>query len=86
MKKIEKKLYQSLFGFDEIFNNDNTLIGWIHGVRAEHLESLTDQKVIAQCMTLIRQFLGNPHIPDPNLILRFRSAWKSNELMRGSYN
>jgi hypothetical protein len=63
-------LYQSLFGFDEILNNDNTLIGWIHGEGAEHLESLTDQKVIAQCMTPIRQFLSNPHIPDLKIKIR----------------
>ncbi|XP_048759001.2 spermine oxidase-like isoform X2 [Ostrea edulis] len=76
--------YQSLFGFDEILNNDNTLIGWIHGEGAEHLESLTDQEVITQCMILIRQFLGNPNIPEPVAIIR--SAWKSNELSCGSYS
>lgn len=35
-------------------------------------------------MTLIRQFLGDPNIPAPTEILR--SAWKTNELTRGSYS
>ena len=37
-----------------------------------------------QCVLLIRQFLGDPSIPAPTEILR--SAWKSNELTRGSYS
>ena len=76
--------YRSLFGFDEILNNDNTLVGWIHGEAAEHLETLTDRDVMDQCVLLIRQFLGDPSIPAPTEILR--SAWKSNELTRGSYS
>jgi monoamine oxidase len=80
----ENEWYRSLYGFDEVLNNENTLLGWIHGDAAEHLENLTDQEVISQCMTLIRQFLGNPSIPNPIAIIR--SAWKSNEFARGSYS
>ncbi|XP_048759004.2 spermine oxidase-like [Ostrea edulis] len=76
--------YRSLYGFEEVLNNENTLLGWIHGEAAEHVESLTDQEVIAQCMELIRQFLGNPNIPEPVAIIR--SAWKSNKFTRGSYS
>lgn len=76
--------YKSLFGFDEILNNDSTLCGWIHGEAAEHLETLADQEVMTQCVTLIRQFLGDPKIPAPTEI--FRSAWKTNEVTRGSYS
>ncbi|XP_062613307.1 spermine oxidase-like [Saccostrea cucullata] len=76
--------YKSIFGFDEILNNDNTLIGWIHGEAAEHLESMSDEEVKGQCTALIRQFLGDPNIPTPDAIVR--SAWKSNELTQGSYS
>lgn len=76
--------YKSLFGFIEILNNDSTLCGWIHGKAAEHLETLTDQEVMTQCVTLIRQFRGDPKIPAPTEILR--SAWQTNEFTRGSYS
>ncbi|XP_061194050.1 spermine oxidase-like [Saccostrea echinata] len=76
--------YKSLFGFDEILNNDNTLIGWIHGEAAEHLESMSDEEVKTQCTALIRQFLGDPNIPTPTTIIR--SAWKTNGLTQGSYS
>ncbi len=82
--KSPKEWYKRIFGFDEVLNNRNVLVGWISGNEAEVMESLLDDDIIETCTQLIRQFLGNPAIPRPSKIIR--SNWCSNPFTLGSYS
>ena len=80
---IENEWYKRIFGFDQIFTKNNTVLGWICGDAAEYMEQLSDDEIGTVCVGLLRNFLGNQNIPRPMSILV--SRWCSNPYVLGSY-
>ena len=76
--------YKHLFAFDEILNNSNVLVGWIHGRAAEYMETLDEEEVKQTCTSILRKFLNRDDLPAPERVLR--SAWSSNPYTLGSYS
>ncbi|WAQ96432.1 PAOX-like protein [Mya arenaria] len=76
--------YRRIFGFDQVFTKTNTIIAWIAGDGAEHMESLTDEEIGNTCVSVLRQFLGNRIIPALKSIRV--SRWCSNPYTLGSYS
>jgi spermine oxidase len=59
-------------------------LAWIGGQGAIDMEKLSDEEISKECMTLLRNFLNNPKIPDPSVF--YCSRWNSNELIKGAYS
>lgn len=83
MGKDQCKWYKRIFGFDQIFTKKNTILAWISGNGAEHMEKLSDEEIAKTCVHLLRQFLGNVNIPYPRAVLV--SRWCSNPFILGAY-
>lgn len=81
--KTYQNWYKRIFGFDQIFTKNNTVVGWIAGDAAEHMESLTDTEIGKICTQLLRKFLKNENIPNPKSILV--SRWCSDTYALGTY-
>ncbi|XP_053389187.1 spermine oxidase-like [Mercenaria mercenaria] len=77
------KWYKRIFGFDQIFTKNKTILGWISGDGAEYMETLSDEEIGKTCVQLLRQFLGNKDIPNAKAVLV--SRWCSNPFVLGSY-
>ncbi|GAB6025499.1 hypothetical protein CHUAL_011238 [Chamberlinius hualienensis] len=74
---------KSVYGFDEVYNNPNVLVGWIAGSASLEMEAASDDEVMAVCVNLIRRFTGNPNIPSPRRM--WRTKWCSDQWACGSY-
>jgi len=76
--------YKGIHGFDVVARHTNLLCGWIAGVEAELMESLSDDIVLSVCHELLRIFTGRDDIKRPSKIIR--TSWHSNECTLGSYS
>lgn len=48
------------------------------------METLTDQKIADECISLMRKFMNNPALPYPS---KFHcSRWNSSSLIKGAYS
>ncbi|XP_018567633.1 peroxisomal N(1)-acetyl-spermine/spermidine oxidase-like isoform X3 [Anoplophora glabripennis] len=70
-------------GFDEVFNQPKVLIGWVGGEGVKEMESLTEDEVGNTCINVLRNFLPDFEIPQPNNVIR--TKWFSNPWVKGSY-
>lgn len=71
-------------GFDVAYPEPkNVLIGWIGGRGAIEVEKLDELEIVNKCMKMIRHFLKNPEIPEPNSF--FCSRWNGS-YSKGSYS
>jgi monoamine oxidase len=83
IKNVQNDWYKRIFGFDQIFTKNNTLLGWIAGDAAEYMETLSNDEIGKICTELLRKFLGNRNIPNPKAVLV--SRWCNNPYVLGSY-
>ncbi|CAG0878495.1 unnamed protein product [Darwinula stevensoni] len=81
---LSESWVRGISGFDHVLNHPNILLGWIGGMEARFMETLTDQEVWQGISTALSKFLDLPHIPTPKRIIR--SHWYSNPFIRGSYS
>ncbi|XP_071492725.1 peroxisomal N(1)-acetyl-spermine/spermidine oxidase-like isoform X1 [Diadema antillarum] len=83
-EEAEKAVFfRTLVGFDAEEKNSDILLGWTYGKGAEFMETLSDEELGKRCTSLLRQFLGDPTIPEPASVMC--SRWHSNRYQRGSY-
>lgn len=75
--------YKRIYGFDQIFTKENTILGWISGDGAQHMEKLSDNEIADTCVRLLRRFLGDASIPNPKGVLV--SRWCTNPYFLGAY-
>lgn len=70
--------------FDMVYSFPNLLEGTVAGEYMREFENLSDQKIIDDCMWLLKKFLGKS-LPQPTRM--FRSKWLTNNnfLGTGSY-
>lgn len=73
-----------IVGFDEQPCNPHVLGGPFAGQGAEIVDTLTDEEVARDCRDVLRKFLSDPSIPNPDLVLR--STWNTNPLYLGAYS
>eukprot|EP00057_Strongylocentrotus_purpuratus_P035156 XP_797923.3 PREDICTED: peroxisomal N(1)-acetyl-spermine/spermidine oxidase [Strongylocentrotus purpuratus] len=79
----KEKFYRMLPGFDIEDRNDDILVGWTYGRGADYMETLTDEEIGQRCTAILRKFLNDPSIPEPEKVLCTR--WKGNRYQRGAY-
>jgi monoamine oxidase len=83
IENVQNDWYKRIFGFDQIFTKNNTILGWIAGDAAEYMETLSNDEIGKICAELLRKFLGNRNIPNPKAVLV--SRWCSNPYVLGAY-
>ncbi|XP_063967218.1 spermine oxidase-like [Lytechinus pictus] len=79
----KEKFYRMLTGFDVEDKNDDILLGWVYGRGADYMETMTDEETGQRCTAILRKFLNDPSIPEPEKVLCTR--WNGNRFQRGSY-
>ncbi|XP_071492759.1 peroxisomal N(1)-acetyl-spermine/spermidine oxidase-like [Diadema antillarum] len=83
--EMEKnKFYRMLSEFVADTRNEDVLMGWVCGRGAEYAETLTEGELKQSCAALLRQFLDDPNIPEPEAAIC--SRWHGNRYQRGSYS
>ncbi|KFM64622.1 Spermine oxidase, partial [Stegodyphus mimosarum] len=80
----ENPWVRGISGFDVVWKQPNTLLGWIVGAHAKTMESIDEKQVGIICAELLRIFLNKPDIPYPAHV--YRSCWFNNQYIRGSYS
>lgn len=76
--------YKKIFAFDEVLDNNHVLVAWISGDEAMYIENLPNHEILNTCIKIIRKFLNDPSIPEPDQVLH--SSWRNNPYSRGSYS
>lgn len=62
---------EDIFGFYRLDSHPNVLLVWVAGELAGEVEKVSDEIVMANCMYLLRKFVGNKYsIVEPDGILR----------------
>ncbi|XP_076074238.1 spermine oxidase-like isoform X2 [Mytilus galloprovincialis] len=75
--------YRSIFAFDEVLNNPDVLVAWIHGDAAAYIETLSDSFVLETCKDILQKFTKKNNICPTGIK---RSFWCSNPFTLGSYS
>jgi len=70
-------------GFDGVCGQPNVLCGWICGDPARFMETLSEEKIIETCWSLLRRFVGDS-VPCPAFCQVTR--WGQHQLFKGSYS
>lgn len=73
----------NLIGFNIIDGFPNILEGFIAGDDMKTFETLSDEKLISDCLWLLEKFL---HVDLPRLISMTRTNWLTNRNFLGSYS
>lgn len=73
--------YKKIYSFSKV--SDTLLLGWISGKEAEYMETLTMEEVAATCTRILRKFLNDPFVPEPQKCVC--TSWKKQPFTRGSY-
>ncbi|KAL1489563.1 hypothetical protein ABEB36_013516 [Hypothenemus hampei] len=75
---------ENIFSLTSIDSHPNILLAWINGPTARFVEQLSDERVLAGLMFILRKFAGQLFdIPEPEGLIR--SKWGTNPHFRGSY-
>ncbi|KAL1460642.1 hypothetical protein WDU94_012605, partial [Cyamophila willieti] len=74
---------RELTGFDVLSNIPCVLLGWVGGACAEQVERVSETEIGVQCTQLLTHFLRR-EVPPPCRVVR--SAWSSNNFIRGAYS
>ncbi|MGK0500416.1 MAG: monoamine oxidase [Oceanicoccus sp.] len=77
-----KDVFTEWYSFDDLEVN-KVLLGFNGGARAAEMESMTDQEITAEAMTVLRAMYG-PGIPEPTKVIQTR--WNSDRFSKGSYS
>jgi len=60
---VETTWFQKIYSFSKV--SDTVVLGWISGVAAEYMETLSEEEVSNKCTLVLRKFLNDPYIPLP---------------------
>lgn len=89
-QKVEFNLLISTFsrlvsvnGFYRIDAFPNILEGFLAGDKISHFETISEEKLVADCMWLLEKFLAKP-LPRPINVKR--NQWQTNRNFLGSYS
>lgn len=55
--------YKKIYSFSKI--TETLLLGWVSGKEAEYLETLSMDVVAVTCTNILRKFLNDPFVPEP---------------------
>lgn len=62
-EEISSSWYKKIYSFVKI--TETLLLGWISGKEAEYMETLSMEEVGATCTKILRKFLNDPFVPEP---------------------
>lgn len=79
-----KSWKDSIQGFFKVDNNSNFLIGWLVGPNTFQYESVSNEELKNTSVDLLKTYLKNSDIPEPDEIFRFNYC--TNELFKGCYS
>lgn len=60
---IASAWYKKIYSFSKV--SETLLMGWISGKEAEHMETLSMSEVATTCTKILRKFLNDPCVPEP---------------------
>lgn len=84
MINISRYRLEDMIGFYLVDLQPNVLCGWISGKNARQMELLDEATVQADCVWLIKKFLGKKmQVTEPVKMLR--TKWFSNKYSRGQF-
>lgn len=62
-ESIENNWYKKIYSFAKV--SETLLLGWVSGKEAEYMETLSSDEIAATCTKILRQFLNDPFVPEP---------------------
>ena len=65
----ESNWFESISYFSSVKNHKNILVAWLGGCC--FVEKLSDEKISRDCSMVLRKFLNNNSIPEPDKILKY---------------
>lgn len=60
---ISDSWYKKIYSFSKV--TETLLLGWVSGQEAEYMETLSMEQVAATCTKILRKFLNDPFVPEP---------------------
>ncbi|CAG9562533.1 unnamed protein product [Danaus chrysippus] len=78
---ISKSWYKKIYSFVKV--TETLLLGWVSGKEAEYLETLSMEEVGSTCTMILRKFLNDPFVPEPQTCVC--TNWKKQPYTQGSY-
>ncbi|XP_076053754.1 spermine oxidase isoform X2 [Oratosquilla oratoria] len=78
---MSERWFKKIYSFTKI--TETLLLGWVSGEEAKYMETLPFDVVSERCTEVLRQFLGDPYIPQPKRCIC--TSWWSQPFSRGSY-
>lgn len=60
---LTKHWFKKIYSFAKI--SDTLLLGWVSGLEAEFMETLSSEAVAEKCTEILRNFLQDPYVPKP---------------------
>lgn len=60
---ISDSWYKKIYSFSKV--SETLLLGWLSGKEAEYMESLSNDEVATTCTKILRKFLNDPFVPEP---------------------
>lgn len=78
---ISESWYKKIYSFSKV--SETLLLGWLSGKEAEYMESLPSETVSAACTKILRKFLNDPFVPEPQRCVC--TSWKKQPFTKGSY-
>lgn len=60
---LSKHWFKKIYSFAKI--SDTLLLGWVSGLEAEFMETLSSEAVAEKCTEILRNFLQDPYVPKP---------------------
>lgn len=65
---ISDSWYKKIYSFSKV--SETLLLGWLSGREAEYMESLPNEMVSSTCTKILRKFLNDPYVPEPQRCVR----------------
>lgn len=60
---VSKSWFKKIYSFVKV--TETLLLGWVSGKEAEYMETLSMEEVGTTCTKILRQFLNDPFVPEP---------------------
>ncbi|CAD0201751.1 unnamed protein product [Chrysodeixis includens] len=79
---ISDSWYKKIYSFSKV--SETLLLGWLSGKEAEYMESLSNEEVATTCTKILRKFLNDPFVPEPQKCVC--TSWRKQTFTRGSYS
>ena len=62
---MSDKWFRKIYSFTKGNDQGTTLIGWIAGDEAKHMETLRMNVIAETCTAILKKFLADPYVPKP---------------------